>query len=103
NFRAAYTLAETTISTPWLSVSLESFGRRTLAPAAGLLTIGDAAAFIDPFTGSGMLMALESGRVAAETVTRNLTTLRQGIGFEALASDYETEYLQRFAARLRVS
>jgi flavin-dependent dehydrogenase len=103
NSRAAHTLAEATISTPWLSVSLESFGRRTLAPAAGLLTIGDAAAFIDPFTGSGMLMAMESGQVAAETVARNLTTLRQGSAFETLASDYETEYQQRFAARLRVS
>lgn len=103
NSRAVYTLAEATISTPWLSVSLESFGRRTLAPAAGLLTVGDAAAFIDPFTGSGMLMALESGQVAAETVTRNLTTLRQGSAFETLASDYETEYQRRFAARLRVS
>ena len=40
NSRAAYTLAEATGSTPWLSVSLESFGRRTLVPAAGLLTIG---------------------------------------------------------------
>ena len=103
NSRAAYTLAEATISTPWLSVSLESFGRRTLAPAAGLLTIGDAAAFIDPFTGSGMLMALESGQVAAETVARNLTALRQGSAFEKLASDYEAEYQRRFAARLRVS
>jgi flavin-dependent dehydrogenase len=103
NSRAAYTLAEATTSTPWLSVSLESFGRRTLAPAAGLLTVGDAAAFIDPFTGSGMLMALESGQVAAETVAGNLTMLRRGSGFESLANDYRAEYQQRFAARLRVS
>lgn len=103
NSRAAYTLAEATTSAPWLSVSLESFGRRTLAPAAGLLTIGDAAAFIDPFTGSGMLMALESGQVAAETVARNLATLQQSGGFESLANDYRAEYRQRFAARLRVS
>ena len=103
NSRAAYTLAEATTSTPWLSVSLEGFGRRTPAPAAGLLTIGDAAAFIDPFTGSGMLMALESGQVAAETVTRNLELLRQGHGFESLVSDYRAQYRRRFDSRLRVS
>ncbi|MGH9872088.1 MAG: NAD(P)/FAD-dependent oxidoreductase [Pyrinomonadaceae bacterium] len=103
NSRAAYTLAEATTSTPWLSVSLESFGRRTLAPAKGLLTVGDAAAFIDPFTGSGMLMALESGQVAAETITRSLARLRQGSGFELLADNYRSEYRRRFASRLRVS
>lgn len=103
NSRAAYTLAEARARTPWLSVSLESFGRRTLAPAAGLLTVGDAAAFIDPFTGSGMLMALESGQVAAEIITRHLALLRQGNGFESLARDYRAEYLRRFHSRLGVS
>ena len=103
NSRAGYTLAEATTSTPWLSVSLESFGRRTLAPALGLLTVGDAAAFIDPFTGSGMLMALESGQVGAEAITRSLGTLRQGGGFESLANNYRAEYRRRFASRLRVS
>ena len=103
NSRAAYTLAEATASTPWLSVSLERFGRRTLAPALGLLTVGDAAAFIDPFTGSGMLMALESGQVAAEAIARNLSELRRGSGFRSLATNYEAEYQRRFASRLRVS
>jgi len=103
NSRAAYTLAEARTSTPWLSVSLESFGRRTLAPAVGLLTVGDAAAFIDPFTGSGMLMALESGQVAADTIARSLNLLRQGTGFESLAENYRSEYQRRFASRLRVS
>jgi flavin-dependent dehydrogenase len=103
NSRAAYTLAEATTRTPWLSVSLERFGRRTLAPAMGLLTVGDAAAFIDPFTGSGMLMALESGQVAAEAIARNLSQLRRGSGFESLATNYEAEYQRRFASRLRVS
>ena len=103
NSRANYTLAEATASTPWLSVSLERFGRRTLAPALGLLTVGDAAAFIDPFTGSGMLMALESGQVAAEAIARSLSQLRRGSGFKSLATNYEAEYQRRFASRLRVS
>ena len=103
NSRAAHTLGEATTSTPWLSVSLESFGRRTLAPAAGLLTVGDAAAFIDPFTGSGMLMAFESGQVAADVIARNLARLRDGDGFLPLLNDYATEYRRRFDSRLRVS
>jgi flavin-dependent dehydrogenase len=103
NSRAAYTLGEARAATPWLSVSLESFGRRTVVPAAGLLAAGDAAAFIDPFTGSGMLMAMESGQLAAESINRHLLRLRQGHGFDSLASDYRREYSRRFEARLRVS
>src|SRR3989441_4876453 len=68
NSRAAYTLARARTRTEWLGVSLESLGRQQPGPADGLLTIGDAAAFIDPFTGSGMLIALESGEVAVGVV-----------------------------------
>ncbi len=103
NSRAAYTLAEARTHTPWLSVSLESFGRRTLVPAAGMLAAGDAAAFIDPFTGSGMLMALESGQVAAEVISRHLPSLQRGDGFELLANEYRNEYRRRFDSRLRVA
>jgi flavin-dependent dehydrogenase len=103
NPRAAYTLSQARARTPWLSVSLETFGRRTLVPANGMLTVGDAAAFIDPFTGSGMLMALESGQAAAGIITRHLALLRQQTGFESMAKDYRAEYQRRFQSRLRVS
>jgi flavin-dependent dehydrogenase len=103
NSRAAHTLAEARARTPWLSVALESFGRRMLVPAKGLLTIGDAAAFIDPFTGSGMLMALESGQAAAEIIRQHLALLRQDAGFESMAKDYRAAYRRRFQSRLRVS
>ena len=103
NSRAAVTLAEARARTPWLSVSLESFGRRTLVPAKGLLAVGDAASFIDPFTGSGMLMALESGQVAAEIIARHLVSLRQSADFESLAQDYRAEYSRKFQSRLRIS
>jgi flavin-dependent dehydrogenase len=103
NARAKYTLARARAHTPWLSVSLEGFGSRTPTPSNGLLSIGDAAAFIDPFTGSGMLMALESGDVAAEVITRHLSSLRESGSFESLANDYAAEYLGRFHSRLRIS
>jgi flavin-dependent dehydrogenase len=102
NLRAAYTLARARTRAEWLGVSLESFGRQEPVPADGLLTIGDAAAFIDPFTGSGMLMALESGEVAASVIMDHLQSLQQGAPFAALARDYRIIYRQRFAARLRV-
>lgn len=103
NVRAAQTLTAARARTEWLSVSLEGFGQRALAPAPGLLTVGDAAAFIDPFTGSGMLMALESGQVAAETVARHLPMLRAGRLFESLTNQYRAEYSTRFNSRLQIS
>jgi flavin-dependent dehydrogenase len=104
NRRAAHTLADARPRTGWLAVALESFGRHEPAPVPGLLAVGDAAAFIDPFTGSGMLMALESGELAARAVTRRLPELRRGeaAAFEALARDYAARYASRFDARLRL-
>ncbi|HZH90720.1 MAG TPA: NAD(P)/FAD-dependent oxidoreductase [Pyrinomonadaceae bacterium] len=103
NTRAAETLRGARVRSEWLAVALESFGRRELVPCDGLLTVGDAASFIDPFTGSGMLMALESGELASECVARALPRLRSGGGsFAMLATDYRARYRARFAARLRV-
>jgi flavin-dependent dehydrogenase len=70
NRRAAHTLAGACAKTRWLGVAVESFGRYEPAPFEGMLAVGDAAAFIDPFTGSGMLMALEGGELAARAVSR---------------------------------
>jgi flavin-dependent dehydrogenase len=102
NQRAAWTLAEARSVTPWLAVSLDGFGRRKLVPTDGLLAIGDAASFIDPFTGSGMLMALESGELAAAAILRHLAALPDGGTFQILANDYRDGYRQRFNSRLRV-
>ena len=102
NSRAARTLAQTTARSEWLAVTLDSFGRREPAPAEGLLMTGDAAAFIDPFTGSGMLMALEGGELAATVIMRHLQSLRNGAPFGALADDYRISYQQLFGSRLRI-
>ncbi|MEO7969925.1 MAG: NAD(P)/FAD-dependent oxidoreductase [bacterium] len=103
NARAAKTLEQARLSSPWLSVSLEGFGRRQLTPANGLLTIGDAASFIDPFTGSGMLMALESGQVVAGAIALRLGSAGDAQTVELIAKEYECEYIRRFDSRLRVS
>jgi flavin-dependent dehydrogenase len=100
NRRAARTLEGATARTRWLGVSLEGFGRHEPAPFEGLLAVGDAAAFIDPFTGSGMLMALEGGELAARAVTAWLA--RGGHEFDEIARDYRRAYASRFDARLRL-
>lgn len=110
NRRAAETLSSASAKTRWLAVAVESFGRRDPAPAQGLIAAGDAAAFIDPFTGSGMLMALEGGELAAESVLRALDaenahpTSRDSEtdAYDTLAREYRAAYDERFGARLRL-
>lgn len=112
NARARQTLARARVASEWLTVALDRFGRREVVPAPGLLAVGDAASFIDPFTGSGMLMALESGALAAETLARRLPALRGAedgaVGLDgqdvnaALAGEYGAAYEARFGARLRL-
>ena len=98
NRRAAYTLEQAQPESEWLSASWERFGRREPSPAKGLLAIGDSAAFIDPFTGSGMLMAFESGELAADVIVRQ----RNKLATAAVCAEYESEYLQKFESRLRI-
>lgn len=54
---------------------------RRRAAQGEVLFVGDAAGFLDPFTGDGISMALHSGRLAAEGLARSLevrpTSLRQ--------------------------
>ena len=100
NRRAARTLEGATARTRWLGVSLEGFGRHEPAPFDGLLAVGDAAAFIDPFTGSGMLMALEGGELAARAVSAWLA--RGGEEFRTLAREYRAAYAAHFDSRLRL-
>ena len=98
NERAAYTLKEAKAESEWLSASWESFGRQRPSPVKGLLAIGDSAAFIDPFTGSGMLMAFESGELAAGVIIRH----RNNLASDALGHEYTEEYAQKFDSRLRI-
>lgn len=96
NKRAFAALRGTKKVADWLAVSVDGFGVKTLNPAAKVLTVGDSAAFIDPFTGSGMLMALESSELLAALVSRHSHDP------ERLAAEYRLAFRQRFTARLRV-
>jgi len=71
------------------------------APVAdGLMLIGDAAGFLNPFTGQGVFLALSTAEAAAKAIMRS-TSVRSK---EARAfADYATARSADFAARKRLS
>ncbi len=72
--------------------------RRT-ANLSGALVIGDAAGFIDPFTGDGISMALHSGRLGAEVLSRVRDDRLRFAG----AHDPALEYRRRLRAAVNQS
>jgi flavin-dependent dehydrogenase len=102
NQRARFTLGNARSNSPWLAVSLEGFGRHSVAPVNGLLAIGDAASFIDPFTGSGMLMALESGELAANAIVDYLNHKNGSRSIDDLRVSYSVTYNRTINSRLKI-
>lgn len=96
NRRARETMANAETVFDWLAVSVDGFGGKNLNPAKNLFAVGDAAAFIDPFTGSGMLMALESAEILAQIIGENI------FAREKIADIYRQLHKERFQKRLRV-
>jgi len=96
NRRAGQTLQNAKTVTDWLAVSVDGFGEKDLNPAKNLFTVGDASAFIDPFTGSGMLMALESAEILAKLIAENDSASEQ------IAENYRILHQEKFQKRLRV-
>lgn len=69
-------------------------GHRVSAPAGpGWLLVGDAAGFVDPFTGEGIHRALRSARAAAEAI----------LAAGDVASAYRAERRRAFAAKVALS
>lgn len=102
NKRALHSLGKAQIVDEWLAVPIARYGRADLAPAEGLLTVGDAAAFIDPFTGSGILLALESSRIAADHIGNEFALPAAERSFASIAGKYALRYSATFDRRLRV-
>jgi flavin-dependent dehydrogenase len=97
NKRAQFVLGQAERVTDWIAVPVDKYGRHDPTPAPGLIAVGDAASFIDPFTGSGILLALQSAKVAADSVigrTRDVA---------AISSAYEIGYASNFDSRFRIS
>ncbi|CAN5757480.1 NAD(P)/FAD-dependent oxidoreductase [soil metagenome] len=97
NERARRSLAGATPVGAWLTVSVDGYGFCEPANTQNVFSIGDSAAFIDPFTGSGMLMALESAQIFADCVAKSECQLSR------LTADYAASHRRSFARRLRVS
>src|SRR5262249_17713404 len=72
--------------------------RKPATESDGMLLAGDSAAFIDPFAGDGISLALHSGALAAEALVRFLAgkCSRQ----QAL-EEYQSVYQKRFAPAFR--
>jgi flavin-dependent dehydrogenase len=97
NVRARRTLASAKKVHDWLAVSVPAFGLNQFPSADGLFAVGDSAAFVDPFTGSGMLLAIESAATLAESIEA------AGRDPDAIRSLYTHTYQTRFSSRLKVS
>ena len=68
--------------------------------AGGVVLVGDAAGFYDPFTGEGVFTALRSAELATETVT---DALRAGDVSAAVLAGYERARARAFVGKERVT
>ncbi len=83
----------------WLGTGPVIYGRKQTI--SDVLTVGDAAAFIDPFTGSGILLALTSGELAAKVVHQAFS---EGIeDVDQIIMRYRKSHRAKFGSRLRAS
>ncbi len=81
----------------WLSSAISHFGPRVFTPIPNVFRIGDSAAFIDPFTGSGMLMAMDSSELLAVAIIANSYETK------AIGAAYQKGYNEHFGGRLKIS
>lgn len=97
NPRASEALGGAKLVGDRLAVSIQGFGCRPLDDLENLIAVGDSAAFIDPFTGSGMLMAIESSALLAKCISGNRYHP------EAIRPQYREEHRRAFSRRLRAA
>jgi flavin-dependent dehydrogenase len=90
-------LRNSVIEGEWVGVGPIAYGRRRQVP--GVISIGDAGAFIDPFTGSGILLALSSAELAAEAIRQAFS---EGVSDAvSIAKRYDQLHRARFAWQFR--
>jgi flavin-dependent dehydrogenase len=83
----------------WVSGGPLLFGPKR--PATDVLAIGDAAGMIDPFTGTGIQIALRSGEIAADAIIDSLSSNpgRRVSGHSAPASSLTGDVRSRYTSR----
>jgi geranylgeranyl reductase family protein len=100
NRLARQRLRKAEISGRWLSTGPLTFGARRL-DRDGVITAGDSSGMIDPFTGTGIQIALRTGELAAEAI---ITTGTDGDDPAARAiSVYRAGYDREFGKRMKVA
>jgi flavin-dependent dehydrogenase len=90
-------LRNVVIDGEWVGTGPIAYGRRR--PIPGIISIGDAGAFIDPFTGSGILLALNGAVVAADVIRKAISEGISDAG--AIAKRYDQLHRARFVWRFR--
>lgn len=93
NPRARQNLAGCRPLRDWMAAAIRGFGFKAPCPAVNVFSVGDAGAFVDPFTGSGMLMALQSAEILAKSIAGSKSHPEQ---------NYRAAHAARFAQRLRI-
>ncbi len=101
NERAYEALKDSEKKFDWLAVPVERFGRQPSNDIENLISVGDASAFIDPFTGSGMLMALESAKFLASEISKSRRESRYILDL-AIKPRYEKIYRRKTNRRLKL-
>lgn len=90
-------LRDAVIDGEWVGTGPLTYGRRR--PIPGVISIGDAGAFIDPFTGSGIQLALRGAELAAEVIRQAFS---EGVrDAAAIAKRYDQLHRASFAWRFR--
>ncbi|MBV9148488.1 MAG: NAD(P)/FAD-dependent oxidoreductase [Candidatus Eremiobacteraeota bacterium] len=70
------------------------------AAGAGVYLVGDAAGFVDPFTGQGVFLALRSAKLAADAIEAELAEKESA---KAVRARYAQDHANVFGARARVA
>jgi flavin-dependent dehydrogenase len=100
----------------WHSAGPLTFGRRRLA-RDGVIAIGDASGMIDPFTGTGIQMALRTGEMAAEGIVNAMGAAhstaspedfvagreRPSTMLDSVLASYARQYESEFYNRMRTA
>ena len=97
NARASKTLSAAAPLHDWIAVAIDRFGRKNLRPAMNVFSVGDAGAFIDPFTGSGMLLAMESAKILARAIAQSFPDA------DSVYRCYSDGHDKQFSNRLGIS
>jgi len=114
---AAERLSNAMVVGKWYSAGPLTFGQRRLG-RDNVIAIGDASGMIDPFTGTGIQIAIRTGEMAAEAIIEVLG--RSGASqyseqhysqqpghmvslFQSIMSSYRDQYEREFQKRMKVA